>query len=71
MDDSKYGSRKLIVTSVTILITVILPMLYKHLGISDEVTLLVEGAIAASAGVYNAANALQKKYEAPSDAPKS
>lgn len=59
-----WKSRKAIITSLSILIIVLIPILYKHIGISDEVTLLVEGAIAAATGIYNVSNVLQKKYDA-------
>ena len=66
-DPSKWTSRKLALSGSTIFVMIILPILYKQLEISDAVTLLVLGAIASVAGVYNFTNTIAKKYDQSSD----
>lgn len=58
-----YASRKLWVTAGSTILMMILPILYKEVGISDQITLMVLGAVAGLSGIYNAANAMQKKSE--------
>lgn len=65
MNYNPYTSRKLLVTAFSTILMVGLPVLYKHIGISDQITLMVLGAVAGLSGIYNAANAMQKKYEDP------
>lgn len=63
MDDiNKWGSRKLLVTIVGLIIAPSLPILYKTLGINDQVTITVEGIIATAMGLYGVTNVLAKKY---------
>lgn len=65
--NEKWASRKVVLTSISLLIITTLPIVYKHLEISDEVTLLVIGAVATASGVYNAFNSLSKKYMSETD----
>lgn len=69
MDSNPFVSRKFILTAVGILIMSSIPILYKQLGISDSITLVVVGAIAGATGVYAGFNTLAKKYEGPNDQP--
>lgn len=67
MNDSQWASRKFLVTGVSLVMISCLPILYKYLQISDQITLVVIGAIATSGGVYHAFNTLSKKYEGVDD----
>lgn len=58
----KWGSRKLIITGVVLLVLCVLPIVYQKLGVPEAVQLLVIGAIAGASGVYNVANAYAKKW---------
>lgn len=61
--DNPLASRKLWFTVGTTFLMIILPIIYKNIGISDAITLMVEGAVAAAGSVYNVANVMSKKYE--------
>jgi hypothetical protein len=58
----KYKSRKLWVTLVEMGSIVGVPVLFKMMDIANEITLVVVGCLAVSAGVYKGANILEKKY---------
>lgn len=63
MDDpNKWASRKLLVTLLCLILGPSLPILYKAIGISNEVTMTVEGIIAAVMSVYGISNVVAKKY---------
>lgn len=61
----KWASRKLWLTSLVLFAITNIPILYKHLGISESITLFVVTAIATSCGIYSVANVMDKKYEEP------
>lgn len=63
MDESKWTSRKLLVSLLCLLLSVSLPVLYKKLDISDSITMAAEGIIASIMGVYGVLNVASKKYE--------
>jgi hypothetical protein len=67
MNETNWGSRKLLVTGASLIILAGLPVVYKSIGISDQITMIVLGAISAAASSYNAFNTLSKKYEASDD----
>lgn len=57
----KYASRKFIITFCQLPILAGLPFLYKHYGISDEITLAVLIAISGAAAAYSGFNVLDKR----------
>jgi hypothetical protein len=65
MKYNPYASRKLLVTAFSTILMILLPVVYKNIGISDHITLMVLGSVAGLSGIYNAANAAQKKFEEP------
>lgn len=69
--DNPFISRKLIMTAACLIVITVLPLVYHHNGISDQITLVVVAAISAAGGVYNAANVIAKKFEGSNDKPNS
>ncbi len=66
MKKPRFSSRKLLISSMSTIIACALPIIYKHLGISDVVTMSVLGLISAMALGYSGFNILEKKI-APDD----
>jgi hypothetical protein len=56
-------SRKLKITIASIGLSVLIPIIYQLLGISEGVTMLVVGALIGLPSTYNFSNAMAKKYE--------
>lgn len=52
--------RKFVITAAQLLLLTGLPLLYKHIGISDEITLTVLISATSAVGLYNVANVWQK-----------
>jgi hypothetical protein len=64
-DYNPWSSRKLWVSIITTILVFGGPILYKCLGISDQVSLVVIGAISTISAAYLGFNVLQKKIEGP------
>lgn len=66
MDNKSKLSRKFIISHVAILLSMGLPILYKHMGIGDPITMTVLAMVSFSALGYNVVNAAVKKID-PND----
>lgn len=62
MDESKWNSRKLLVSLLCLGLAVALPIVYKKIEISDAIAITVEGIIASIMGMYGLANVVSKKF---------
>ena len=61
MSLSKYGSRKLLVLILSVIVLVFLPVYYAENKISDEILKIVLYAVSGLAGTYTGFNVLEKK----------
>jgi hypothetical protein len=59
------GGRKFLLTVIGILLAVVVPVVYSKLQISEAITQLVIGMIAAGIGTYGFTNVLADKYYKP------
>lgn len=62
MDVDRWTSRKLLLTIAGVLVMATLPIIYVKLGIGENITLVVVGAIAGACGIYNVSNVMAKKW---------
>lgn len=60
-ENSKYASRKLIVTGVESLLLIAVPLVYHKMGIDQNITLLTITMVGVAAGLYKGANIIEKK----------
>ena len=58
----RFKSRKLIVLLVQVLLTIILPLVYKKMEIDGDITLVVLIATNGAAAIYTGANVMSKKF---------
>ncbi len=58
---SKYKSRKFVVAWVQLTVVVLLPVVYKLLGIADDVTMICLTASAGLSGIYIGSNAFGRR----------
>lgn len=61
MEESKWASRKLIISLLQFVNLVTLPIIYKYFEISEATLLMVLGSTSALASIYLGANVWQKK----------
>ena len=56
-------SRKFLLAHLSIIISIALPIVYRKLGIGDEVCMMVLGIVGGSSIGYGVSNAMAKKYD--------
>lgn len=62
-EDTRFLSRKFILTVVVLLMVGILPMIYKNNGVSEAVTMVVLGLLGAVGAAYGFVNVKDAKVE--------
>lgn len=58
----KFKSRKLIVAFIAMIVSIIVPVLYHKLEMSESLTMVVLGVVASVGAVYGGLNVLDTKF---------
>lgn len=58
----KLTSRKFWLTQQTVVLSVCVPLLFKYVGLSESVTLMVLGTVGAVGSLYGVISAMDKKF---------
>lgn len=61
----KLTSRKFWLTQQTVCLSVLVPLLFKYVGLSETVTLTVLGTVGAVGSLYGVINTVDKKLNGP------